>query len=75
MSLVESWEASMGKRFLEPGRTWILENDPFALDAESRSRFDEGTFVSLSGHTHFSAERVADQLLPRVLQLFRSAAP
>ena len=30
----------------------MLENDPFALDAESRSRFDEGTFVSLSGHTH-----------------------
>jgi hypothetical protein len=33
------------------------------------------TFVSLPGHTHVSAERVADQLLPPVLELFRAAAP
>ena len=32
-------------------------------------------FVSLPGHTHLSAERVADELLPHVLELFRSAVP
>ena len=112
VAFVEKWESSIGERFPEPGRTWMLENDPLALDAELRSVFVEGpisadltkwnvpcliyageademhenaaraaaeipgaTFVSLPGHTHFSAERVADQLLPRVLELFRSAAP
>jgi pimeloyl-ACP methyl ester carboxylesterase len=111
-ALVESWEASIGERFPEPGRTWMLENDPLALDAEFRSAFLEGpisedlsrwstpcliyageedelhehaaraaaeipgaTFVSLAGHTHFSAERVTDHLLPRVLDLFRSVQP
>jgi len=111
VALVETWESSIGERFPEPARTWMLENDPLALDAEFRSVFVEGpisrdltkwkvpcliyageedemhekaaraaaeipgaTFVSLPGHTHFSAERVADQLLPRVLELFRLAA-
>jgi pimeloyl-ACP methyl ester carboxylesterase len=110
LALVETWESSIGERFPEPGRTWILDNDPLALDAEFRSAFLEGpisqdlsrwsvpcliyagegdemhenaaraaaeipgaVFVSLPGHTHFSAERVADQLLPQVLELFRSA--
>jgi pimeloyl-ACP methyl ester carboxylesterase len=110
VAFVETWESSIGERFPEPGRTWMLENDPLALDAEFRSLFIEGcvsqdltkwnvpcliyageedemhegaaraateipgaTFVSLPGHTHFSAERVSDQLLPRVLELFRSA--
>jgi pimeloyl-ACP methyl ester carboxylesterase len=110
VAFVETWESSIGERFPEPGRTWMLDNDPLALDAEFRSLFNEGsvsqdltkwkvpcliyageedemhenaaraateipgaTFVSLPGHTHFSAERVADQLLPRVLELFRSA--
>jgi pimeloyl-ACP methyl ester carboxylesterase len=109
VAMVESWESSIGERFPEPARTWMLENDPHALAAEFRSAFLEGPisrdltswttpcliytgeedefhaaaeraaaeipramFVSLSGHTHFSAERVADQLLPRVLELFRS---
>jgi pimeloyl-ACP methyl ester carboxylesterase len=108
-ALVETWEASIGERFPEPARTWMLENDPLALDAEFRSAFLEGpisrdltawttpcliyageedvmhdgaaraaaeipgaTFVSLPGHTHFSAERVTDQLLPQVLELFGS---
>lgn len=112
LAFVETWESSIGERFPEPGRTWMLENDPLALDAEFRSAFVEGpisqdltnwnipcliyagaedemhdnaaraaseipgaSFLSLPGHTHFSAERVADQLLPRVLELFRSAAP
>jgi pimeloyl-ACP methyl ester carboxylesterase len=111
-ALVETWESSIGERFPEPGRTWMLENDPLALDAELRSAFEEGPisqdltkwtvpcliyageedemhanaaraaaeipgarFVSLPGHTHFSAERVADQLLPHVLELFRAASP
>src|SRR5438876_1137185 len=108
VALVETWESRIGERFPEPARTWMLENDPLALDAEFRSAFVEGrisrdlkrwtvpcliyagaydemhdgasraaseipdtTFVSLPGHTHFSAERVADELLPRVLELFR----
>lgn len=112
VAFVETWESSIGERFPEPARTWMLQNDALALDAEFRSLFVEGpisrdltkwtvpcliyageedemhenaaraasqipgaAFVSLPGHTHFSAERVADQLLPRVLELFRSAAP
>jgi pimeloyl-ACP methyl ester carboxylesterase len=110
-ALVESWETSIGERFPEPGRTWMLDNDPLALDAEFRSAFLEGpispdlsrwttpcliyagegdelhdgaaraaaeipraTFISLPGHTHFSAERVGDELLPRVLAFLRSAS-
>jgi pimeloyl-ACP methyl ester carboxylesterase len=109
-AFVETWESSIGERFPEPGRTWMLGNDPLALDAEFRSAFVEGPisgdltkwnvpvliyagaedelhegaeraaaeipgarFLSLPGHTHFSAERVLDQLLPSVLELFRSA--
>jgi len=113
VAFVETWESLLiGGRLPEPARTWMLENDPLALDAEFRSAFVEGsisedlsrwnvpcliyageedemhenaaraaaeipgaTFVSLPGHTHFSAVEVADQLLPRVLELLRSAAP
>lgn len=112
VAFVETWESSIGEKFPEPGRTWMLENDPLALDAEFRSLSLEGpisrdlgnwnvpcliyagaedemhenaaraaaeiptaSFLSLPGHTHFSAERVADDLLPRVRDLFRSAAP
>jgi pimeloyl-ACP methyl ester carboxylesterase len=111
-ALVEMWEKSIGERFPEPGRTWMLDNDPLALDAEFRSAFLEGsispdlstwttpcliyageddemhegaaraaseipeaTFISLPGHTHFSAERVGRELLPRVLAFLRSASP
>ena len=109
-AFVETWEASLGMRFEEPGRSWMLENDPLALEAAFRSTSSEGpvsrdltswqipcliyageddemhenasraaaeipnaAFVSLPGHTHFSAERVAGELLPRVLELFRGA--
>ncbi len=112
VAFVETWESSIGDRFPEPGRTWMLENDPVALDAEFQSLFIEGSvsedltkrivpcliyageedemhenaaraaaeipgavFVSLPGHTHFSAERSADELLPHVLELSRSAVP
>ncbi len=112
VAFVETWESSIGEKFPEPGRSWMLENDPLALDAEFRSLFVGGpisrdlrewnipcliyagaedemhqsaaraaaeipgaSFLSLPGHTHFSAERVVDELLPRVLELFRSAAP
>lgn len=112
VALVETWESSIGARFPEPGRTWMLENDPLALDALLRSSLAEGpisrdltrwkvpclicaggedemhenaaraaaeipgaVFVSLSGHTHLSAERVTDELLPHVLELFRAAGP
>lgn len=111
VAFVETWESAIGDRFPEPGRTWMLDNDPLALDAEFRSAFLEGPishdltawnvpcliyagtedemhekaawaateipgarFLSLPGQTHFSAERVADELLPHVLELFRSAA-
>ena len=108
--MVETWESAIGERFPEPDRTWMLENDPLALDALLRSSLAEGpisrdlttwkvpsliyagaedemcenaaraageipgaVFLSLPGHTHFSAERVADELLPHVLELFKSA--
>jgi pimeloyl-ACP methyl ester carboxylesterase len=108
VAFVETWESAIGKRFPEPERTWMLENNPLALDAAFRSVFVEGaisqqvakwtvpcliyagaedemhqgaeraaaeipnaSFLSLPGHTHFSAERVADELLPRVRELFR----
>jgi pimeloyl-ACP methyl ester carboxylesterase len=110
-ALLDSWEASIGERFPEPARTWMLDNDPVALEAEFRSAFLEGpisqdlsrwttpcliyageddemhegaaraaaeipgaTFISLPGHTHFSAERVGEELLPRVLAFLRSAS-
>jgi pimeloyl-ACP methyl ester carboxylesterase len=109
-AFVESWESALGEAFPEPGRTWLLRNDPLALDAAFRSAPLEGnisqdltrwdlpcliyagendemhdkaaraaaeipgaSFVSLPGHTHFSAERVGDELLPRVTELFRGA--
>lgn len=109
-AMVESWERSIGQRFPEPARTWMLDNDPLALDAELRSAFLEGpisedlsswttpcllyageddemhdgaaraaaeipnaTFISLPGHTHFSADRVGEELLPRVVAFLRSA--
>ncbi len=108
-AFAETWEAAIGQRFPEPGRTWMLDNDPLALEAEFQSVFLEGSisddltkwdipcliyagsedemqdnaaraaaeipgarFLSLPGHTHFSAERVADVLLPQVRELFRS---
>ena len=111
-AFVETWESLIGETFPEPGRTWILDNDPVALDAEFRSAFSEGSiskdltkwkvpcliyagsedemhenaaraaaeipeagFLSLPGHTHLSAEHVSDELLPRVLELFRTASP
>jgi pimeloyl-ACP methyl ester carboxylesterase len=111
-AFVETWESSIGERFPQPGRTWMLQNDPLALEAEFRSVFLEGRiaedlttwnipcliyagtedemyenaaraaaeipgarFLSLPGHTHFSAERLAEQLLPPVLDLLRSATP
>jgi pimeloyl-ACP methyl ester carboxylesterase len=110
VAFVETWESSIGEKFPEPGRSWMLANDPLALEAEFRSAFREGAisrdltkwnvpcliysgvedemhanaaraaaeipgaiFLSLPGHTHFSAERVTDGLLPRVLELFRAA--
>jgi pimeloyl-ACP methyl ester carboxylesterase len=111
-AMLETWESSIDERFPEPARTWMLDNDPVALDAAFRSAFLEGPisrdltawttpcliyvgeedemhdgaaraareiptaeFVSLPGHTHFSAERVGDELLPRALELFRSVGP
>jgi pimeloyl-ACP methyl ester carboxylesterase len=110
VALIETWESSIGERFPEPGRTWMLENDPIALDAMLRSSLSEGpisqdltrwkvpcliyvggedemhenaaraaaeipgaAFISLPGHTHFTAERVASELLPHVVDLFRTA--
>jgi pimeloyl-ACP methyl ester carboxylesterase len=42
VAFVETWESSIGERFPEPGRTWMLDNDPLALEAEFRSAFVEG---------------------------------
>ncbi|HKZ20247.1 MAG TPA: alpha/beta hydrolase [Acidimicrobiia bacterium] len=110
LAFVASWESAIGKQFAEPGRSWMLDNDPLALAAEFQSIFLEGEisedlskwdipcliyagsedemheraaraaaeipgarFLSLAGHTHFSAERVAEVLFPAVRELFRSA--
>jgi pimeloyl-ACP methyl ester carboxylesterase len=110
-AFVVHWELSIGERFPEPARTWMLQNDPLALYAAFRSASLEGpisadltgwrvpcliyvgaedemydgaaraaseipnaTFLSLPGHTHFSAERVGDQLLARVVDHFLSAS-
>jgi len=43
--------------------------------ARAAAEIPGASFLSLPGHTHFSAERVAGELLPRVRDLFRSAAP
>jgi pimeloyl-ACP methyl ester carboxylesterase len=51
------------------------EDEMHANAARAAAEIPGATFLSLPGHTHFSAERVADQLLPHVLDLFRSAPP
>jgi alpha-beta hydrolase superfamily lysophospholipase len=43
--------------------------------ARAAAEIPGAVFLSLPGHTHFSAERVADELLPHVVELFRAAAP
>ena len=43
IAFVEKWESSIGERFPEPGRRWMLENDPRALDAAFRSLLTEGS--------------------------------
>ncbi len=42
VAFVETWESSVGVRFPEPGRTWMLENDPNALAAMLRASLAEG---------------------------------
>jgi len=43
VAFIETWESSLiGERLPEPSRTWMLQNDPVALDAEIRSAFVEG---------------------------------
>lgn len=43
--------------------------------ARAAAEIPTASFLSLPGHTHFSAERVADELLPRVWELFRPPTP
>lgn len=110
-AFVQVFESSLDYRFLEPLRSWTLENDPEALFAAFRSVRSEGsisedltawrvpcliyagaademhdaaeraaaeiptaTFLSLPGHTHLSAPDEVDDLLPEVLDLFRSTS-
>jgi hypothetical protein len=42
--------------------------------ARAAAEIPGAVFVSLPGHTHFSAERVADQLIPEVLELLHSTS-
>jgi len=46
-------------------------------DGASRAtgEIPRAVFVPLPGHTHFSAERVADELLPDIVELFLSEGP
>jgi hypothetical protein len=54
-------------------------SEPYAHRDENAARaaaeIPGAAFVSLAGHTHFSVERVADQLRPRVLDFLRSVRP
>ena len=42
--------------------------------ARAAAEIPGATFLSLPGHTHFSAERVGEELLPAVLAFLRSAS-
>jgi pimeloyl-ACP methyl ester carboxylesterase len=74
---VETFESSLGFRFPEPDRTWVLEkNDPAALDAAWRSALAEGPVsqsltswkvpclicVGASDEMHDDAERAAAEI-------------
>lgn len=48
------------------------EDEMHASAAKAATEIPGARFVSLPGHTHFSAERVAADLLPEVLRLLRS---
>jgi pimeloyl-ACP methyl ester carboxylesterase len=41
-AFVETWEEAIGERFPEPGRTWMFDNDPLALQAAFSSAALEG---------------------------------
>ena len=49
------------------------DDEMHANAARAASEIPNATFVSLPGHTHFSAERVVGELLPHVVELFRAA--
>lgn len=104
-----SLESYTGEPLGEPARSWVLDNDPAALDAAWRSALTEGPisrdlsawrvpcliyagtgddmhdsarraaaaipgaiFVSVPGHTHMTADREVERILPHVLALLRS---
>jgi pimeloyl-ACP methyl ester carboxylesterase len=110
VGFVETFESLLEHRFPEPDRTWMLDNDPAALDAAWSAALAEGPissdltkwqvpcliyagaadtdihanaeraaaeipgarFLSLAGRSHFSAADEVNELLPYVLDLFRS---
>jgi pimeloyl-ACP methyl ester carboxylesterase len=51
------------------------EDEMNAGAARAAAEIPGAVFLSIPGHTHFSAERVADELLPHVMELFRVPAP
>lgn len=76
VALVETWESSIGERFPEPQRTWMLQNDPLALDAMLRSSLAEGPisqdltkwrvpcliYAGADDEMHENAERAAAEI-------------
>jgi pimeloyl-ACP methyl ester carboxylesterase len=42
--------------------------------ARASAEIPNARFISLPGHTHFSADRVADELLPHVFELLRASS-
>jgi len=69
-------KAAADSRFSSTRASRILSSTPRPPLAQAlETEIPNATFVSLRGQTHFSAERVSDQLLPRVLELFRRAVP
>jgi pimeloyl-ACP methyl ester carboxylesterase len=49
------------------------EDEMHAGAARAASEIPGAAFISLPGHTHFSAERVGEELLPRVSAFLRSS--
>jgi pimeloyl-ACP methyl ester carboxylesterase len=75
-AVVETFESELDYRHPEPMRTWVLENDPVALDAALHSILEEGDvsgdlgswtvpcliYVGAADPMHDDARRAADEI-------------
>ena len=66
----------MATRWRVPCLIYAGDRDDMHENARrASSEIPGAVFLSLSGHTHFSAEGEVDELLSHVLDLFRSTTP